>query len=293
MATSHLLAAGMDANTVTDAESGAEEKHYPPPAAPALTAGIRTYQASTDWQEYLERFEFSCFAQGIVDVQRKKALLLASVGQEAYTTIKSVLSPLSPVNVPYKELLEKVGKYFAPKKSVILSRFKFNQCVQEPGQLTAEFIAKLKRLAEKCDFDQTLDCMLRDRLVCGVRDSALQKRLLAEEDSLTFAVAEKLSLAAESVIRDVSQLTAGRDGGAPAPEAVHLAAPAGCGPVAPRPGARVKVSGSAPGCCREERSARTGGGRSSEAAIDVEVYTTHAAVGTVIIAAMTAVSWDI
>ena len=130
-------------------------------------------------------------------------MLLATVGQEAYATIKSVLSPLSPVNVPYKDLLEKIDKHFAPKTSAILSRFKFNQCVQKPGQSAADNISKLKRLAEKCDFGHTLDGMLRDRLVCGVMDTALQKHLLAEEDSLTFAVAEKLSLAAESVIRGV------------------------------------------------------------------------------------------
>ena len=202
--------------------SGSEEPHSPSPTVSTLPASIGEYQASTDWQEYLERFEFSCFAQGIIDVQRKKALLLATVGQEAYATIKSVLSPLLPVNVPYKDLLEKIGQHFAPKKSVILSRFKFNQCVQTPGQSAADYISTLKRLAEKCDFGQTLDGMLRDRLVCGVMDPALQKRLLAEEDSLTFAVAEKLSLAAESVTRDVSQLTAGRADGSPAPEAVHL-----------------------------------------------------------------------
>ena len=107
---------------------------------------------------------------------------------------------------------------------MILHRLKFNQCVQESGQCTADFIAKLRRLAEKCDFGQSFDSMLRDRLVCGVRDSALQKRLLAEEDSLTFAAAEKLSPAAESVSRDVGQLTAGRTGTESTPEAVHRAA---------------------------------------------------------------------
>ena len=200
-----------------------EERKTGTSGASLAVSGIGEYKASTDWQEYVERFEFSCFAQGIIEDERKKALLLASVGQEMYTTVKSVLSPVSPARLPYTELLNKVSLHFAPKRSVILCRFKFNQCVQEPGQLTADYLTKLKRLAENCDIGPTLNDMLRDRLVCGIRDSALQKRLLAEEDSLTFVVAEKMSLAAESVSRDVSQLAAGRVSGEPAPEAVHRA----------------------------------------------------------------------
>ncbi|XP_043211817.1 uncharacterized protein LOC122376161 isoform X1 [Amphibalanus amphitrite] len=198
-----------------------ESKVTSPPGMSAI--GIGEYQASTDWQEYVERFEFSCFAQGITEDERKKALLLASVGQETYTSIKSVLSPASPVGLPYVELLERVGRHLAPKQSVILSRFKFNQCIQEPHQSAADYVANLKRLAEKCDFGQTLDSMLRDRLVCGVKDSVLQKRLLAEEDSLTFVMAERLALAAESVTRDVGQLAAGRAVGSLESEAVHRA----------------------------------------------------------------------
>ena len=47
------------------------------------------------------------------------------------------------------------------------------------GQLCF-FLAELKHLSEDSEFGITLDEMLRDRLVCGVRDIRIQRRLLAE-----------------------------------------------------------------------------------------------------------------
>lgn len=50
-----------------------------------------------------------------------------------------------------------------------------------------------------CTFGDQLDAMLRDRLVCGVVDEALQRRLLAEP-TLTFKEAEEKALAAETAL---------------------------------------------------------------------------------------------
>ena len=50
-------------------------------------------------------------------------------------------------------------------------------------ETVSEFVAGLHRLSEYCQFAATLDDMLR--VVCGIRDRRLQKRLLAETD-LTF-----------------------------------------------------------------------------------------------------------
>ena len=38
----------------------------------------------------------------------------------------------------------------------------------------------VQKLSEQCDFADTLDHMLRDRLVCGIWDVRVQRRLLAE-----------------------------------------------------------------------------------------------------------------
>ena len=52
-------------------------------------------------------------------------------------------------------------------------------------------MAELTKLSEFCVFGDTLDVMLRDRLVCGLRNQKLQQRLLAESN-LTFTKAFEL-----------------------------------------------------------------------------------------------------
>ena len=48
-----------------------------------------------------------------------------------------------------------------------------------------QFVKDLRRLPEHCDYGNTLESMLRDRLVCGNRNNRVQRRLLAEPN-LTF-----------------------------------------------------------------------------------------------------------
>ncbi|KAL1418535.1 hypothetical protein MTO96_005662 [Rhipicephalus appendiculatus] len=51
---------------------------------------------------------------------------------------------------------------------------------QQPGESIADFVADLRRLSEHCEFGVSLENLLRDLFVCGVRDEALQRRLLVE-----------------------------------------------------------------------------------------------------------------
>ena len=67
-----------------------------------------------------------------------------------------------------------------PKPSAIVQQLKFNTRSQQPGETIAMFLAELRHLSEHCEFRLTLDERLRDRLVCGVRDIRIQRRLLAE-----------------------------------------------------------------------------------------------------------------
>ncbi|KAK3726335.1 hypothetical protein QZH41_008960, partial [Actinostola sp. cb2023] len=73
------------------------------------------------------------------------------------------------------------------------------------GEGVAEFIAGLRKLTEHCNFRETLDDMLRDRLVCGLNDEKIQRRLLAEP-GLTYKRAVQLALAFESASKNTLDL---------------------------------------------------------------------------------------
>ena len=73
------------------------------------------------------------------------------------------------------------------------------------GETIAAYVAELRALSEYCNFGDTLELMLHDRLVCGVNKPQIQKRLLAE-DRLTFKKALEISLALEAAMKDTKQL---------------------------------------------------------------------------------------
>eukprot|EP00731_Ephydatia_muelleri_P005042 Em0002g1218a len=98
-----------------------------------------------------------------------------------------------------------VREHVSPLPPVSVQRFHFNSRIQKDAETVAQFVTELKRLSEYCSFGETLDDMLRDRLVCGVRDSRLQRRLLTEKD-LTFAKAFELAKLAELAERSAGEI---------------------------------------------------------------------------------------
>ena len=102
-------------------------------------------------------------------------------------------------------------EHFSPTPSVTLERFKFNTTVRSPSQSISSYAAHLQNLAQHCTFENQLDKNIRDRLLCGVNDECIQKRLFSEKD-LTLAKALDIALAmekAEQISTDVSQLSRG------------------------------------------------------------------------------------
>ena len=98
------------------------------------------------------------------------------------------------------------ARSFRPQDVIDSKPFSVHRREQRSGQSISAFIGELRQLAEKCNFEAgTLNDMLRDRLVCGVRDENLQRRLLAEE-TLTFVSAQSIAIAHETALAHASLL---------------------------------------------------------------------------------------
>ena len=100
--------------------------------------------------------------------------------------------------------------HFSPKPSVIVKRFEFNTRRQGEAESIAKYVAELRKLAQHCDYGSVLSDMLRDRLVCGVADKSIQRRLLQTTD-LTFDKALEVALATEAADKDSRRLAVDKD----------------------------------------------------------------------------------
>ena len=105
----------------------------------------------------------------------------------------------------YDEIVKILKDHYNPKPSPIIQYFKFNSRDRLSRESIAAYVAALRALGEHCQFGARLDEMLRDRLVCGVQDSAIQRRLL-QEPELTYKSEYDLAIAMEAATRDAHDL---------------------------------------------------------------------------------------
>lgn len=160
-----------------------------------------------DWQQYVERLDFYFAANKITDAGQKRAIFLSACGGKTYAIQRDLCQPGKPGDISLTDLQMLLSSHFAPKRSIIVERFKFHSKVRQLGQSVVAYVAELRRLSEHCVFGSSLDDMLRDGLVCGINDEHIQRRLLSEPDEkLTLTSAIELATAMETAAKDVAEL---------------------------------------------------------------------------------------
>ncbi|XP_022798026.1 uncharacterized protein LOC111336238 [Stylophora pistillata] len=161
---------------------------------------------STNINRYLERLEQYYIANGVrADTGerfRRRGALISVIGSKAYDVLSDLCSPEAPSEKTYGDLATILKDHFAPKKLLIAERYQFHNCIQLEGESISTFAAKLKHLASTCNFGTHLNEALRDRLVCGLRNKEIQKKLLTEEHNFDEALTK--ALGAEAAQTDVA-----------------------------------------------------------------------------------------
>ena len=163
------------------------------------------FDPDTDnWPTYTERFKQFFMANDIAN-EKKVAVLLTVIGIKVYTLLRNIVAPDKPATKEYDQLVEAFRAHLDPKPIIIAEQFKFHRRNQREGESIAQYIAKLRKLSEHCNFREFLDQALHDRLVCGLTSEATQKRLLAEKD-LTLAKAQEIAVGMEAAAKQTNEL---------------------------------------------------------------------------------------
>ena len=162
-------------------------------------------ESEESWTQYVERLEQYFAANEIKDGAKRRAILLSVCGCKTYGLIRDLLQPQKPGDADLKVIYETLENHFSLKPSVIVERFKFHSRSRLEGENVARFVAGLRRLSEHCQFGTTLEDMLSDRLVCGISNNRIQRRLLAERE-LSFEKAVEIATATEMASKNLIDL---------------------------------------------------------------------------------------
>ncbi|XP_071176322.1 uncharacterized protein [Mytilus edulis] len=118
-----------------------------------------------------------------------------------------LLAPAKPGTKSLADLTKLVKDHRDPVPSEIIQRFKFNSRTRHSDESVRTFIAALRSLTEHCNYGDTLNAMLRDRLVVGIKSDRIQRRLLAEPN-LTFEKALEIATAMETAEKNAQDIQA-------------------------------------------------------------------------------------
>lgn len=157
------------------------------------------YSGSSDWSVYTERLE-QFFEINDIAAEKKKALLITSIGEDVYKTLRDVCHPVLPKGKTYDELIALLNKQFCIKTSVFRERVKFYTARQYPNETISLWFARIKKLSVDCKFGDQFETVLLDRFISGLRPTPVLDRLCEEDSGLTLQQAVDIALNKESAV---------------------------------------------------------------------------------------------
>lgn len=95
---------------------------------------------------------------------------------------EEIFAQFQPKPTTYENVLTAFEDFFIPRKNVMFERFKFNSRIQQRGETVDAFITDLHTMADQCDFRDFKDELIRDRIIVGMSDAKLSKRLQLKQD---------------------------------------------------------------------------------------------------------------
>ena len=159
-----------------------------------------------DWSRWQRRFEQFRVASALTEDEQKKQVstLLYCLGEEAEGVLASTNITAEQCEV-YDTVVAKFDGFFKVRRNVIFERARFNRRHQLDGESAEQYIMELYKLAENCDYGGMKEELIRDRLVVGIKDSALSQKLQIDS-RLTLDEAKKQIRQREAVREQQQEL---------------------------------------------------------------------------------------
>ncbi|XP_072144406.1 uncharacterized protein [Dermacentor andersoni] len=171
----------------------------------ATNLGTPRFDENQDkWDIYLTRLEAFFEANDIKTDDKKRALLVSMLSTKTVGVLAGQCAPQKVNALSYKDALTILNNHYAPKTNEVAASYKFFTRDQAASESVRDYVVELRKLADNCHFGASLDRLLRDRIVCGIRNRAVQQTLL-DKSELTLAQAETIAISAETAALEESR----------------------------------------------------------------------------------------
>nr|XP_042908526.1 uncharacterized protein K02A2.6-like [Parasteatoda tepidariorum] len=164
------------------------------------------FSIPSEWPKWKQRFLRFRTASGLItktDEEQVDALIYV-MGDKAEDIFLS-LSISEEDKKKFQEVLNSFDTHFVVKRNIIFERAQFNRRIQKEGESVNDFITALYALADKCEYGNLHDELLRDRIVVGIKDQTLSEKLQLDSELTLQTAIDKVRLS-ESVKKQQSLL---------------------------------------------------------------------------------------
>lgn len=139
------------------------------------------------WEKWKRALLIYLDAAEVTSAQKKRATLLHFGGtglQEIYYNLPGAHAEATDGVDVFKIAVEKLDEFFLPKQNRVYERHMFRLIKQEEGEKFERFLVRLRKQANKCDFDKKDDHLI-DQITEKCVSSELRKKILTIGDSIT------------------------------------------------------------------------------------------------------------
>lgn len=174
-------------------------------------SSITSGNLSNQWNSWKKSFliYFKACQLHTKDKDVQVSILLHIIGEQCREVSEQFTNESNPT---VENLLKKFDVFFTPKKNLTVERHKFFTRNQLEYESVEQYVFELNKLALSCEFITLKDDLVKDRLICGLKDDGLRERLLREYD-LTLTKALDICNIAEMSRMQASKLSIERDRG--------------------------------------------------------------------------------
>ncbi|UYV77603.1 K02A2.6-like, partial [Cordylochernes scorpioides] len=134
-----------------------------------------------------------------------RATFLSLIGKDCFNVFLN-LDLKEDENNSLPKIIEALNNHFTPQKNVIYERYIFNTSNQEENEGIDSYTNRLRGLASSCEYDILTEELIRDRIVLGIKDNRVRKKLLMEP-KLNLSSAIDICRTAEVTEQQITKLT--------------------------------------------------------------------------------------
>ena len=155
------------------------------------------------WKKWKKSFEYYILAKGITNSARKRGLLLHCAGTEVQEPFETLQDPGPPADAgedtadEYQKAPRTLDAHFSAQLNEPYGRHVFRNLKQEEGETVDQFITRLRRQAENCNWNNA-DEPIRDQVIDKCRSADLRRKLKKPD---VIVVTERVILVVTVVVR--------------------------------------------------------------------------------------------